>query len=202
MHLAQIFTHIFEDTKDKFNHNKFFTSSGVIKNTTNLCYNSLTESFCIAWINFSILSNISDLPRALGVQYWGGRTYNIIQCSLYKSVHVACMHQKRRGGPTVLVKRSSICYVDTSVWLLALCHSLSSNNMMSAYWVLCNFQPPMTITQTHSSRTPTALIECPHLLSTTAGILEIWKRCGWEKCCQCDGSMSSMQAREIHSDKF
>ena len=169
---------------------KFFSLSFIIKNTTNLCYNSLMESFCIAWINFSILSNIGDLPRALGVQCWGGRNVS------YSA------HQKRRGGPTALVKRSWMCYVDTSVWLLALCHSLSSNNMMSAYWVLCNFQPPMTRTQTQLSRTPTALIECPHLLSTTAGILEIWKRCGWEKCCQCDGSMSSMQAWEIHSDKF
>ena len=37
----------------------------------------------------------------------------------YKSVHVACMHQKRRGGPTehgmCLSEKAASPYVDTSV---------------------------------------------------------------------------------------
>ena len=58
----------------------------------------------------------------------------------------------------------------------------------------------MSIPQIQLSLTPTALMEWLYLFVTPTGMLLIWRRCGWERCCQCDGSMSSLQGWEMHTE--
>ena len=73
--------------------------------------------------------------------------------------------------------------------VVTFCSSLSSNNVM--YWYEAKpISPPVIITQMELSHTPTALMECLHLPATLSGMLMIWRRCGYEKRWQCDGSMS------------
>ena len=55
------------------------------------------------------------------------------------------------------------------------CHSLSSNKAMTGE-ADC---PPVTISQMQLPLTPSALMECPHLSFTLAGMLLIWRGCGY-----------------------
>ena len=64
------------------------------------------------------------------------------------------------------------------------CHSLSSTN--AGIHAKEADRPPVTMSQIKPWPVARALMEWFHLFVTLSGMLLIWSRCGWEKCCQCD----------------